>query len=295
MAINPLEIPYLQGIPTLFDNGTSYLEFLAQVNAKLNEVIESVNDISDDWSALTDEKIREYSVIVNEQLEALRVYTNQQNATMRSELVGLIESDVNILQDQIDGINTNFEYLSNQLVATNNNITVTRDYLLGVISTQNTIQNYNASVEYEKIYDAIDDISKSYPPVHNPTTGKQEPLDKVLNDMYTVLRYNSIQALEFDLRLITAGQFDSLNLTARDFDLNAKTLINYVNEDLTMINGFTGVRDLVKNVVSMIISRMAVARFTVSAFDALTKTASEFDAYHITAYNFDFNGGNVIV
>lgn len=293
--IDKLVIPYLSGIATAFEDSTTYLDFLAQINAKLNSVVDTINNIRDDWDVLTDEKIQAYSQQVNAQLESLRVYTNKQNGLLKEELVEYVDNSVLYYQSQIDTLFINYEYLNNQIVATNNSIVQMRNYLVGYVNQQNLIQDYENNVKFQEVYDTIEDLSKDYPPVYNPTTGHREPIDKVLNDMYEVLRYNGITALEFDLKQITAGEFDALQITAREFDLSAKTTIKYVDENLMMYNPFTGIKDLIKNVLTMAINRMGTGQFTAGEFDSRNITAGDFDSYNITAYNFDFNGANVIL
>lgn len=293
--IDKLTIPYLSGIATAFDNGTTYLDFLAQVNAKLDEVITTINNIKDDWDSLTDEKIQAYSVQVNSQLEDLRVYTNRQNHSLKNELIEYVDTSVLVFQTQISTLFINYELLDNKIKATNNSILVMRDYLINYVDTENVIQDYETNLKFQEVYESIEDISKNYPPVYNPTTGSREPIDKVLSDMYNVLRYNAITCLEFDLKQIKAGEFDELKLTVGEFELSAKTKIKYVDENLMMYSPFTGLKTLIKDVLKEAINRMATGQFTAGVFDSRLVTVGEFGSYNITAYNFDFNGANVIL
>ena len=267
MAIDKIYLIPLSGAPSEYDNSISYLEFLGKINAKLTEVINTINNIQTDWDLKIDVKISAYSQIVNAQLEELKVFTESQNALIKNEMVNIINAQIASIQAQIDLQTESFININNQLVGLNNLISSTKDYIIQYVNLQNAIQDNNSAIEYGKIYAAINEIIASYPPIYNPTTGLYEPLNIVVQDMYDVLRYNAITALEFDSLLLTAQEFDNFNITARDFDVNAKVLLGYLNSNFEMINPYTGITQLIKDVVIDIVARTNNGRFKASEYN----------------------------
>ncbi len=61
--------------------------------------------------------------------------------------------------------------------------------------------------------------------LYDPTTGLYSPLQTVINNLYDMSRQGAITAGEYDALELSATAYDNYDLTAYDYDTNAKTLL----------------------------------------------------------------------
>ena len=61
--------------------------------------------------------------------------------------------------------------------------------------------------------------------VYDPTTGLYSPIQTVIDNIYDMGRSNALTATEYDALELSATAYGAYDLTARDYDLNGKTLL----------------------------------------------------------------------
>lgn len=76
------------------------------------------------------------------------------------------------------------------------------------------------------VNDRIDEVVIGNITIYNPLSGRVEPLEVVINDLYNSLRYNAITVSEFEDLNYTALAFDQVQISAQNFDLNAKQILS---------------------------------------------------------------------
>lgn len=84
------------------------------------------------------------------------------------------------------------------------------------------------------------------------------------------------------------GRIADIESKLHDIENNLPTLVHVTNP-------FTGMSDIIQNVINALADAQRGDALTASAYDALTKTAAGYDAYNITAVNYDFNGKSMLV
>ena len=122
-----------------------------------------------------------------------------------------------------------------------------------------------------------------------PVDGKVEPIQDALFHMYDALRYGALTALEFDTLNLSAGEFDEKGITAFCFDLYGKCLLWPHLRPFHMFDPFTG--ELLP--VQVVVNKLAALHrngFTAQMFDNLELAAQEFDEKELSAYTFDWVG-----
>ena len=188
-----------KAIPLAFDESLSYLEMLGAICKELNETIEQVN-ANTEW-------INNYSGDLDE-IQA-RLSTAERN--------------INTLLTDVNNINTEIDNLRNETITMINELNT---YLLGIINgNYNALKNY-IDVNVNNLQEQIDNINIGATVIYNPTTGLQDTVQNVINDLYQLTNKDGITAGEFDLLELTASEFDSKELTAYEFDSQSKVLLS---------------------------------------------------------------------
>ena len=134
--------------------------------------------------------------------------------------------DVTELQNEVDAINTSISIIDTQITNINGEITSLRNYTNDLVSgTFNTLKDY-VDVNDNRLNEKIENLEIGAIQVYDPTTGINEPLQVVINNIYSLTNKDGITAGEFDALELTASGFDSKNLTAYQFDSSSKTLLS---------------------------------------------------------------------
>ena len=182
---------YIFSLPLAFDESLSYLEQQCRIIKKLNDVIEQVN--------------KNTAVIDNISINFEEIYLKL--AEMQKEIEDF-EIEINT------NIDTRFTQMYQQLVSLMN------DYQASF-----TLQLITAVDELNERIDRIElgDIN-----AYNPTTGRVENINKVLNDIYDAVRYDAISCTEFDALELSATEFDAVEITAFNFDNNSKSILTNI-------------------------------------------------------------------
>lgn len=139
-----------------------------------------------------------------------------------SDEVDEVKTDMSSLEDEInqkiEKINEllaeydlKIDRVANELrVYVNDSIVNLKSY----VDTQDSILN-NRITQIE-----IGDID-----IYDPTTGLLLPLQTVIDNLYDMNRDKAITASEYDNLKLSASVYDAYDLTAREYDINAKSLL----------------------------------------------------------------------
>lgn len=116
--------------------------------------------------------------------------------------------DINALLEQYD---LKIDRIANELYA----------YVDGRIVD---LRNY-VDTQYSILDNRIKQIEIGDISIYDPTTGLFSPLQTVIDNLYDMNRGNAITASEYDNLELSATAYDAYNLTAREYDINAKSLL----------------------------------------------------------------------
>lgn len=179
---------YSKTIPAGFDDSVSYLQMLSGVLKKQYEIIKQLNintEIIKNWDA---------------SLEDLQ------------ERMSALESEMQSFENEIT------EEINNQFITL-------RNELLGLIASGNAEIKAYIDVQVSRLDNKIDNVAVGQIEIYDPTTGLVSPLQQVINNVYDSGRENAITAEEFDELDLSATAFDAYEITAFDFDNDAKTIL----------------------------------------------------------------------
>lgn len=182
-------------IPLAFDESLSYLETLEAVLKKLEEI---------------------------------RVQTNSNTEFINNLDISLeqIESDIEFIKAEIERINAHFiefERIINAQVDEKLNANYTR--VLQLMSDYQIIFETKLDEKTRDLQEQIDNITIGRINILDPTTGLISPLEVVIQNVYDAVRYDAISCSEFEALNLTAKQFDDKQITAYNFDVNGKSIL----------------------------------------------------------------------
>lgn len=142
-------------------------------------------------------------------------------------------------------------------------------------------------VDYIKLY--VDKIAKVWPPVKDPSDGKLEDINTVLQHIYEGLGYHLTYGQFNDLNL-TYGMFNGALITYGDFNIHMDKMLDKYDQNTYMFSPFNG--EYVK-ITSVIwdLYRLHYPGSTYEWFDKLALTYGEFDVLAKT-YG-DLNSGSL--
>lgn len=266
-------------LPLTYDDSLSYYETLCKISEKLNEVIDQVNSYRNEYKGYVDEEILKLKGYVDTNDDALRQ---------------LIELEVEKLRiEHIKDINTLNEKLEEKLLEVNllmekykNDLNHLKSYFIADQLRQDQDIDRKLTNFYKEIYELIKQTNSL---VQNPVTGAMTTVQQALNDLYNSLRYDAFTCAEFDATNETCEYWDGLEFTAIEFDMYGGQKYGKRVCECYMFNPYTGSKDKITNVISMVITNTAQG-VTAIIFDSKDLTAEGYDAKEITAENFDFKG-----
>ena len=231
---------YIQKVlPTSYDDSLTYLEELGQLQYKINECIDVINTVSEDWDEMQENfetlriQVQELQSTVDGLEEELKEYVDAHMEETRDELVEMIsafETEINgKMQTLTENINAEIDTfessVNNQLVDIRNTVQAMSSNLTHYIDNKVEILEIKHDADIAALNNRIDTLVLEYPDILNPTNGLYEDINKVIEDVYSLARTEAITCTEFDNLVITCNIYDDMEITANNFDVKGKTIL----------------------------------------------------------------------
>lgn len=242
---------------------------LSKLVTEFAEIKDEVDNLLDTVDAEIEAKINAYVPgYVDSQLQP---YITQLNLAL---------AEVGALKDLIDGWD--------ELLAD-----VRRDFTQADINLKNDylakINTLRLATEFalQELSDRIDNIAFEYPDIIDPTSGLYANIATVIYNVYDVLRYNALTALQFQAAGLTAQELDDLGLTAHEWDLNG---YQYLYNQITQcINPLTGERASICTILQDLALYASQRTWTALIWESWDRDATTIDGLDITAFDFDYS------
>lgn len=242
---------------------------LSKLVTEFAEIKDEVDNLLDTVDAEIEAKINAYVPgYVDSQLQP---YIAQLNIAL---------AEVRALKDLIDGWDELLADVRRDF--TQADINIRNDYLAKI----NTLR---LATEYalQELSDRIDNIAFEYPDILDPTSGLYANIATVIYNVYDVLRYNALTALQFQAAGLTAQELDDLGLTAHEWDLNG---YQYLYNQITQcINPLTGERASICAILQDLALYASQRTWTALIWDGWDRDAATIDGLDITAFDFDYS------
>lgn len=226
-------------LPTSYDESLTYLEELGQLQYKINECIDIINSVSEEWDEMKQDfqnlstQVAKLQSTVDGLEEELKEYVDAHMDETKDELIEMIsafETEINgKMQTLTDNVNAEIDTfessVNNQLVDIRNTVQAMSSNLTHYIDNKVEILEIKHDADVAALNERIDTLVLEYPDILNPTNGLYEDINKVIEDVYSLARTEAINCTEFDNLVITCNIYDDMEITANNFDVKGKTIL----------------------------------------------------------------------
>lgn len=242
---------------------------LSKLSTEFAEIKDEVDNLLDTVEAEIEAKINAYVPgYVDSQLQP---YITQLNLAL---------AEVRALKDLIDGWDELLTEVRRDF--TQADINLKNDYLAKI----NTLR-LATEFALQELSDRIDNIAFEYPDILDPTSGLYANIATVIYNVYDVLRYNALTALQFQAAGLTAQELDDLGLTAHEWDLNGYQYL--YNQTTQCINPLTGERASICAILQDLALYASQRTWTSLIWESWDRDATTIDGLDITAFDFDYS------
>lgn len=245
-------------------------------DSELSKLVTEFAEIKDQVDNLLDTVDSEIEAKINAYVPG---YVDSQLAPYIAQL-NLALAEVRALKDLISGWDELLADVRRDF--TQADINIRNDYLAKI----NTLR---LATEYalQELSDRIDNIAFEYPDIIDPTSGLYANIANVIYNVYDILRYNALTALQFQAAGLTAQELDDLGLTAHEWDLNG---YQYLYNQLTQcINPLTGERASICAILQDLALFASERTWTALIWENWDRDATTIDGLDITAFDFDYS------
>lgn len=294
--------PPLYNLPSYYSECESYEEQLQWLLNQLQTLQADVDNLKKDTNTYTDEEIKKLFDLLSQRISNLTDYVNGEIADLKS----YVDTENKKVSDKVDGMklyvdektaNTK-KYVDSEILKIQNLLLETENRLhLEIVNGDETTKDF-ARIYTEKarlellvkinvLSVRVDNIVKEFPPVYNPTQGKQTDVQRAINDLYLYLRVHGITCFAFDSMQITVAEFDAMKILVRNFDIRGAEIFETWEKE-TAFSPWTGKKVTLKELCYQIAEKINMNYKTASEYDKRTITASEYDGAETTAYDYDW-------
>ena len=152
--------------------------------------------------------------------------------------------------------------------------------------TRIAVLEYEMLLQITRVNARIDNIEFELPDIYNIVKGYETNIAYAIYDVYDACRYFALTALQYDLKGLTASEFDALNYGALDLDINGYKLLYPPTKCL---NPLTGVAAVICSILQDLALFASARTWTALLWDSTwERDADTIDALDITAFNFDY-------
>lgn len=294
--------PPLYNLPSYYSECESYEEQLQWLLNQLQTLQADVDNLKKDTNAYTDEAIKKLFDLLSQRISNLTNYVNGEIAELKS----YVDAENKKVSDKVDGMklyvdektaNTK-KYVDSEILKIRTVLSELENRLhLEIVNgderTKYFARIYTEQVRIELLEKInalsirIDNITKEFPLVYNPTQGRQNYLQKTINDLYLYLRVHGITCFAFDSLKMTVAEFDSLKILARSFDIRGSEIFETREKEMAF-SPWTGKKITLKELCYQIAEKINMNYKTVKEYDDREVTASNYDSANTTAYDFDW-------
>lgn len=294
--------PPLYNLPSYYSECESYEEQLQWLLNQLQTLQSDVDNLKKDTNDYTDEQIKKLFDLLTQRISNLTDYVNGEIAELKS----YVDTENKKISSKVDNLKlytneklTNLKkYVDSEILEVRALLSQVENRLhLEIVDGDNTVKDfarvYTEKARLEllekigKLSERVDNIVKEFPPVYNPTLGKQTDVQRAINDLYLYLRVHGITCIVFDSLQITVAEFDAMKILVRNFDIHGSEIFELWKKE-TAFSPWTGKKITLKELCYEIAQKINMNYKTAKEFDDRGITASDYDGGKTTAYDFDW-------
>ena len=268
-----------------FPNASFYDSDLRELLAMYKKLVAEYDSILSTVDALNKKVDDLYNYVDAQIAEAVKKALAEVNAKIEviNAKIATIEG---ILIRQDENINNLKQYTDTRFTEerniTNSSIEAARKEL----ETEIRQLTVDFSAELLELWEYVQDLSFTLPPIYNPVTGRYEAIPKTIEDIWNALRVHALTVARYSADALTVEEYKALGLTATEYAVRGRSII----EPPEAVNRIAGNWTTVNNAIASAGQVGAVSSLSVTAYAALDLTADAYAAENLTVNQYDFNG-----
>ena len=247
--------------------------------------------------------LAEYDSILST-VEALNKKVNDLYNYVDAEIAEAVKTALAEVNSKIDFINEKIETINGILSAQEEKINNLKQYTDTRFEeerniTDSTIEQTRKEIEAEmhkltvdfsaellKLWEYVQDLSFTLPPIYNPVTGRYDAIPKTVNDMWNALRVHALTVARYSADALTVDEYKALRLTATEYAVKGRSII----EPPEAVNRLAGNWTTVNNAIASAGQVGAVNSLSAAEYGALELSVDAYSAENLSVSQYDFNG-----
>lgn len=311
-------------LPTVYTEELSYYEQLSKISYKVNEVIDAVNQFTDDYKAYTDNAVATLKTHVDasdSQIKATMAANDKAVRDLIAQKVSEIYTDMKSVEDRlqanIDSLDSRLvQYVNTQIANLRAYVDTTASALYAAIDA---LRDYSDAqdadlrrgliayidAQIQELKKMIDDIIVDpQQTLVDPSDLQSKKIQQAIDNMYENLRSWALTAEAYDALGITAEAYDAKGLTAYQYDylgmwyLKEKPgVMGYTDARVDALepllhaySPFTGEYQPFRDIIYQIGQYLRWDSLTAQEYDDLGLTAEAYDGKGLTAEDYEWHG-----
>lgn len=219
-------------LPLVYTDALSYMEELSSFIAKLNEVIDFVNGITDDVldeaKAYTDSKIAETFAEVDAKLREIERLIGEQ----KDYFDDLVAETIRTFNGLVDDLQSQYfaftQYVNGEIRRVNEDITETNTRLDESVVAVNERTDLMIQLNNKWLIDEIAGNLPNQLKVYNILEGDKVTVQEMFNYLCQLHITDGIDVDELVLRALTVNRIVTINRTVRDVVMYGNTILTAV-------------------------------------------------------------------
>lgn len=268
-----------------FPNASFYDSDLRELLAMYKKLVAEYDNILSTVEALNKKVDDLYNYVDAQIADAVKKALAEVNAKIEviNAKIATIEG---ILIKQDENINNLKHYTDTRFTEerniTNSSIEAARKEL----ETEIRQLTVDFSAELLELWEYVQDLSFTLPPIYNPVSGRYETIPKTVEDIWNALRVHALTVARYIAAALTVEEYKGLGLTATEYAVNGRSII----EPPEAVNRLAGNWTTVNNAIASAGQVGAVNSLSAAEYATLNLSVDAYSAENLSVSQYDFNG-----
>ena len=237
--------------------------------------VEALNKKVDDLYNYVDEEIANAVKNALAEVNAKIVAINEKIATING-----------ILNEQEEKINNLKQYTDTRFDEERNITDSTIEQTRKEIEAEIRKLTVEFSTQLLKLWEYVQDLAFTLPPIYNPVTGRYEAIPKAVEDIWNAVRVHALTVARYSADALTVDEYKALRLTATEYAVKGRSII----EPPEAVNRLAGNWTTLNNAIASAGQVGTVNSLSTAEYAALDLSADAYSAENLTVFQYDFNG-----
>ena len=220
---------------------------------------------------------------LNKKVDDLYNYVDAKIADAVKKTLAEVNTKIEVINEKITAINgiiaAQEEKINNLKQYTDTRFTEERNITDSTIEqTRKEIEadihklTVEFSAELRELWEYVQDLAFTLPPIYNPVTGRYEAIPKAVEDIWNAVRVHALTVARYSADALTVDEYKALMLTATEYAVQGRSII----EPPEAVNRLAGNWTTVNNAIASAGQVGTVNSLSAAEYGALSLTVEEY-------------------